>query len=91
MKESFLKIQKCVLDAQKQHGWENVEGCEVFQSIMKQFMMQGVDEFMKFLSKEDRAKVLDLASNSELNFSDELLNNYVLDFWTNYEPEKEVA
>ena len=91
MKESFLKIQKCVLDAQKQHGLENVEGCEVFQSIMKQFMMEGVDEFMKFLSKEDRAKVLDLASNSELNFSDELLNNYVLDFWTNYEPEKEVA
>ena len=91
MKESFLKIQKCVLDAQKAAGCENVEGCEVFQSIMKQFMMEGVDEFMKFLSKEDRAKVLDLASNSELNFSDELLNNYVLDFWTNYAPEKEVA
>ena len=49
------------------------------------------EQFQEKLEKgEDRKKVLDLASKNKLKISKKL-NNYIQDYWTNYEPEKDVA
>ena len=85
MNKDFLRIQKTILDTQENAGCDKVQGTYTLQMIMRQFMMEGIDEFMKFLPKEDRERVLELAYEEELSFTDNLLNNYIQDYWTHNE------
>ena len=89
MDKGFLRIQESALNGIK-------EGCtpeqypEGLRMILDQFLFEGIDGFMELLSKEDRNKVLDLSFKNKLMISKKM-NNYIQDYWVNYEPEEEVA
>jgi hypothetical protein len=89
MDKGFLMVQESALNGIKERcsPEQYPEGLKL---TLNMFLFEGIDEFMKFLSKEDRKMVLDLASKNKLKISKKL-NNYIQDYWTNYEPEKDVA
>jgi hypothetical protein len=89
MDEGFLFIQESALNGIKENCPPELYP-DGLRMVLTQFLFEGTDEFMKFLSKEDRKIVLDLSSKNKLKISKKL-NNYIQDFWTNYEPEKDVA
>ena len=89
MDKDFLWIQECALNGIKERCTPE-QFPEGLRMTLDQFLFEGIDEFMKFLSKEDRNKVLDLSFKNKLKISKKL-NNYIQDYWVNYEPEEEVA
>ena len=89
MNKGFLMIQESALNGIRNFGTpEQYE--KGLGNTLDQFLFEGIDEFMKFLSKEDRNKILDLSFKNKLKISKKL-NNYIQDYWMNYEPEEEVA
>ena len=69
-------ISKRVLAEWKAEGTTPI--AEIYQSVLHSFMFEGIDDFMKMLSPEDRQEFMYLANDGKIDsISDNNLKNYI--------------